>query len=127
MIVFLGFDFIIFLDYMKPVKVVSYGVGVIGRRLIDHLLSKEGVQIVGAIDINPNIVGKDLGEVMDREKLGVIISNDGDKVLSDTKPDIVCHTLLLISPKDSWMVLKRGLKRGIRIRISIDSCICGNS
>ena len=79
---------------MEPVKVVSYGIGVIGRRLIDHLLSKEGVKIVGAIDINPNIVGKDLGEVMGREKLGVIISSDGDKVFEETKPDVVCHTTM---------------------------------
>jgi len=91
---FLGVVFIYFLIIMEPVKVVSYGVGVIGRRLIDHLLSKEGVEIVGAIDINPNIVGKDLGEVMGRDKLGVVISSDGDKVLSETKPDIVCHTTM---------------------------------
>jgi len=57
----------------KPIKVVSYGIGVIGRRLAKHLLTKEGVKIVGAIDINPAIVGKDLGEVLGREKLGVVI------------------------------------------------------
>jgi len=79
---------------MEPVKVVSYGVGVIGRRLAKHLLTKEGVKIVGAIDINPNIVGKDLGEVLETGKMGVIISNDTDKVLSETKPDIVAHTTM---------------------------------
>lgn len=79
---------------MKNVKIVSYGIGVIGKRLATHLLSKEGVEIVGAIDINPAIVGKDLGEVLGKEKIGVIISDDVDKVLSETKPDIVCHTTM---------------------------------
>ncbi|MBQ03298.1 dihydrodipicolinate reductase [Candidatus Bathyarchaeota archaeon] len=79
---------------LKPVKVVSYGIGVIGRRLARHLLTKKGVEIVGAIDINPEIIGKDLGEVLDVDKLGVTISNDTDKVLSTIKPDIVCHTTL---------------------------------
>ena len=79
---------------MEKVKVVSYGIGVIGRRLANHLLSKEGVEIVGAVDINPQIVGKDLGEVLGREKLGVIISDDADEVLSATKPNIVCHTTM---------------------------------
>ena len=79
---------------MKNVKIVSYGIGVIGKRLATHLLSKEGIEIVGAIDINPAIVGKDLGEVLGKEKIGVIISDDVDKVLSETKPDIVCHTTM---------------------------------
>ncbi len=63
---------------MENVKVVSYGIGVIGQKLVTHLLEKEGVEIVGAIDINPKIVGKDLGEVMGRKKLGVTISSDVD-------------------------------------------------
>ncbi len=79
---------------MENVKVVSYGVGVIGRRLASHLLTKDGVEIVGAVDINPQIVGKDLGEVLGDDNLGVVISDDGDKVLSMTKPDIVCHTTM---------------------------------
>ncbi len=79
---------------MKNVKVVSYGIGVIGRRLATHLLSKDGIEIVGAIDINPAIVGKDLGEVLGGEKIGVLISDDADEVLSTTKPDIVCHTTM---------------------------------
>jgi 4-hydroxy-tetrahydrodipicolinate reductase len=77
---------------MESVRVVSYGIGVIGKRLARHLLTKKGVEIVGAIDINPEIVGKDLGEVLGIDALGVIISNDADGVLSKTKPEIVCHT-----------------------------------
>jgi 4-hydroxy-tetrahydrodipicolinate reductase len=77
---------------LKTVKVVSFGIGVIGKRLATHLLQKKGVDIVGAIDINPEIVGKDLGEVLDKEKIGVAISNDVDYVLLETKPDIVVHT-----------------------------------
>jgi hypothetical protein len=79
---------------LEKVKIVSYGIGVIGRRLARHLLTKEGVEIVGAVDINPAIVGKDLGEVLGGEKLGVLVSSDADEVLSSTKPDIVCHTTM---------------------------------
>jgi hypothetical protein len=79
---------------LKTIKIVSYGIGVIGKRLATHLLTKEGIEIVGAIDVNPAIVGKDLGEVLGQEKIGIIISSDVDKVLSETKPDIVCHTTM---------------------------------
>jgi hypothetical protein len=43
---------------LENVKVVNYGIGVIGQKLVTHLLEKEGVEIVGAIDINPKIVGR---------------------------------------------------------------------
>ena len=79
---------------MENVKIVSYGIGVIGRRLARHLLTKEGVEIVGAVDINPAIVGKDLGEVLGGDRIGVVISSDADQVISSTKPDVVCHTTM---------------------------------
>ena len=99
---------------LKPVKVVSYGIGVIGRRLANHLLTKKGVEIVGAIDINPAIVGKDLGEILGGEKLGVIISNDTDKVLSSTNPDIVCHTTMSYL-KQTYDQFAQILKHGVNI------------
>jgi len=79
---------------VENVKVVSYGIGVIGRRLANHLLAKEGVEIVGAVDIDPKKVGRDLGEVLGRGKLGVVISDDADKVISGTRPDVVLHTTM---------------------------------
>ena len=81
-------------NQFKPIRVVSYGIGVIGQRLANHFLNKEGVEIVGAIDINPTILGKDLGEVLGRDKINVKISDDADEVMKSTNPDIVCHTTL---------------------------------
>jgi len=97
---------------LKKVRVVSYGIGVIGKRVATHLLSKEGIEIVGAIDINPALVGKDLGEVLGMEKIGVVISDDVDKVLSETKPDVVCHTTMsyLRQTYDQFVgILKHGV------------------
>jgi len=99
---------------MKNVKVVSYGIGVIGRRLAKYLLTKEGIEIVGAIDINPDIVGKDLGEVLGQEKIGVIISDDADKVLAETNPDVVCHTTLSYL-RQTFDQFEQILKHGINI------------
>lgn len=77
---------------MDNVRAVSYGIGVIGQRLANHILSKKGIEIVGAIDIDKSKVGRDLGEILGRGKLGVIVSNDVHKVLTSTKPEIVLHT-----------------------------------
>lgn len=99
---------------MENINVVIYGVGVIGRRLAKHLISKEGVEIVGAIDINPSIVGTDLGEIIEEEKTGVIICNDAEKILHETRPDIVCHTTSSYL-KQTFNQLEQILKNGINV------------
>ncbi len=76
----------------SPLKVVIYGIGPIGQLVAKVALMKKGLEIVGAIDIDPNKVGRDLGELIGLNKsLGIIVSNNADKVLQETKPDVVLH------------------------------------
>jgi 4-hydroxy-tetrahydrodipicolinate reductase len=77
---------------MEKVRVVLYGVGAMGSRIAQFLLEKEGVEIVGAIDIAKDKVGKDLGEILQtNKKLGVVISDDLKRVLSKCRADLVVH------------------------------------
>jgi 4-hydroxy-tetrahydrodipicolinate reductase len=77
---------------MDKIKVILYGVGEVGSRIARHLLEKEGIEIVGAIDMAKDKVGKDLGEVLGLGKrLGVKVSDNSSKTLADTKPSIVVH------------------------------------
>jgi len=77
---------------MEKVKVVLYGVGAMGSLIAKFLLEKEGVEIVGAIDIAEDKVGKDLGEILGLGKqLGVAVSNDPDAVFSKVKANIMVH------------------------------------
>jgi hypothetical protein len=78
----------------RTIKAVSYGVGEIGSAVARTICEKKSwIDIVGAIDTDSNKVGKDLGEVIDLgKKLNVSISSDLDKVLNDTRPDVVIHT-----------------------------------
>ncbi len=75
------------------VKLIQYGVGPIGASIVKLVLQKEGFEYVGAIDVDPNKIGKDLGDVAGvGKKLGVPISGDAKKVLRDSKADLVIHT-----------------------------------
>lgn len=77
---------------MRNVRIVLYGIGAVGSLIAKFLLEKEGVEVVGAIDIAKDKVGKDLGEVLGLErKLGIKVSNDIDAVLLKAKADIVIH------------------------------------
>jgi 4-hydroxy-tetrahydrodipicolinate reductase len=77
---------------MDKIKVALYGIGEVGSRIARHLLEKEGIEIVGAIDMAKDKVGKDLGEVLGLGKrLSVKISDNPEMVLSEAKPDIAVH------------------------------------
>lgn len=66
--------------------------GAVGSLIANFLLQKKGVEIVGAIDVALEKVGRDLGEALDMdEHLGVVISSNTEEVLLETKPAIVVH------------------------------------
>jgi hypothetical protein len=77
---------------LRSVKLVQYGIGPIGVEVAKYALQKQGVKFVGAVDIDPAKVGKDLGELTIGKKIGVRITNDAKDLLAKTKPDIVLHS-----------------------------------
>ncbi len=76
----------------QKLRVIQYGVGPIGARMVRLMLEKPSLQVVGAIDIDPAKAGCDLGEVAEAGRpLGVTISADAQSVLR-LGPDVVVHT-----------------------------------
>lgn len=69
-------------------KVAIYGVGMMGAEVAELLVERD-ISIVAAFGRSPSKVGLDLGTLigLDRE-LGVIVSDDPETVLRETKPDI---------------------------------------
>lgn len=80
----------------KPIRVVQFGVGPIGLATVRHVLEKQRtglIQLVGAIDVDPNKVGRDLADLLDLpEPTGVLVSGDAGDALAQLKPDVVLHT-----------------------------------
>ena len=78
---------------MDTIKIIIYGCGVMGRKIALTLLDKKGYEVVGAVDIAPELVGKDLGDVLDIHKeLGIAIEKDADTVFSKVKAQAVVLT-----------------------------------
>lgn len=77
----------------RKVKVVQYGTGKMSVYTMRYVYEKGG-EIVGAIDVNPNVIGKDIGDIMGTEKKGVVVtpSNQAEELLRNTRPDIVIVT-----------------------------------
>jgi 4-hydroxy-tetrahydrodipicolinate reductase len=75
----------------REIRVVQYGVGPIGARIVRLMLEKPMLEVVGAIDVDPAKAGKDLGEVIEAgRKLDVVVSADAQSVLQGGV-DVVLH------------------------------------
>ena len=91
----------------RKVKVVQYGVGKMSVFTMRYVYENGG-EIVGAIDINPNVIGKDIGEIMNTENKGIIVSSaeDAKKILETTQPDIcIVTTMSLLSDLETPLML----------------------
>lgn len=77
----------------KKIRAIQYGVGPIGASIAKLMRQKQAIEIVGAIDTDPEKVGKDLGTVVGATDApwGVIVSADASEVLG-LSADVVIHS-----------------------------------
>jgi len=100
---------------MKKLRLVLYGVGAIGSRIAEFLLEKKGVEIVGAIDVAKEKVGRDLGDVLTLgRRLGVTVSDNPDDVLSKVKADVVVHSTTSFL-KQAYPQIAKVLEHGVNV------------
>lgn len=70
---------------------VQYGIGPIGRQIVE-VAEARGFEFIGAIDIDPDIVGTDVGRIVGLERdLGVMVTDDAEAALASS-PDVVFHS-----------------------------------
>jgi len=76
----------------RPVRVALFGVGAVSSLIAKALLQKKGVEIVAAIDVAHDKVGRDLADVLGLpHKLNLVVAKDVKEAFSRAKPDIVVH------------------------------------
>ncbi|KXA67923.1 oxidoreductase, NAD-binding domain protein [Cutibacterium avidum] len=73
----------------NPIRVVQWGLGAMGQGMAKLITSKDGLDLVGAIDVNPALDGKDVGEVLGVDPLGVHVTTDPSTILDSDKVDVV--------------------------------------
>ncbi|HJO39082.1 MAG: hypothetical protein QGG24_04905 [Vicinamibacterales bacterium] len=72
------------------IRVVHFGLGPIGNAVVRQVASRPGFKVVGAIDIDPDKVGRDVGLVAGvKRRLGAKVSADAAATLRRSKPDVV--------------------------------------
>ena len=91
----------------RKVKVVQFGTGKMAVYTMRYVYEKGG-EIVGAIDVNPDVVGKDIGDIMGEGKKNITVTalEQAEEMMKQVKPDIaIVTTMSLISDVEESLML----------------------
>jgi 4-hydroxy-tetrahydrodipicolinate reductase len=90
----------------RQLKIAQYGCGKMSVFTMRYVYEK-GAQIVCAFDVNPAVIGKDIGDIIGGGKKGVIVQDakDAEAVLTKVKPDacIITTMSLMQDLKDPFL------------------------
>lgn len=75
------------------IRVIQYGLGPIGSAVARHVVERDGLELVGGVDIDPTKVGRDVGQVIGLGRpLGFAVVEKLSQALARTQADVVLHT-----------------------------------
>ena len=75
---------------MEPIRVVQMGLGAVGCGIVQTALGRSQLHVVGAVDVDPAKVGRDLGEILGLEEtLGIPVKASLGDVLNSQPVDVV--------------------------------------
>jgi 4-hydroxy-tetrahydrodipicolinate reductase len=73
----------------KKFEVAQVGLGPMGKIIARLLLKRENISLSGVVDIDPNLSGKDLSELLnDKKGTGLVIDSDLKEILSKGTVDV---------------------------------------
>ena len=76
---------------MKKIKILQIGIGPLAQHITKYISERRNLEIIGALDIDPDKKGKTLGELCKLDNLDIRIKSTLKEAI-ENKPDIAIHT-----------------------------------
>lgn len=104
------------------VRAIQYGCGKMAKVLFKYMVD-HGVEIVGAIDNNPEVVGLDVGDFAELGfKTGVVISDNSEEVFNSCDADIAIVTILSYMP-EMYPFFETAARHGVNVITTCEEAI----
>lgn len=97
------------------IRVVQVGLGPIGAAVAKQLLARRGFQIVGVVDIDPQKMGRDVGEALGVGRpLRVNVTDSISRTIKATRPDVA-----VLCTSSSLKAVAGQFEEVLRLRVPI--------
>jgi len=105
------------------INTIHLGIGPLGRKMVNYALDRGCFNIVGAVDPDPQIAGRELGELCGADPLGITVSANLDEAIEGKSVDVAVVTTVssLISLETQVAELARA---GINIVSTCEELFC---
>jgi len=87
-------------------RVIQYGLGPIGCGTARAVLEHPGMELVGAVDIDPQKAGKDVGSVLGLPDTGVLVRSSLGQVMAEGQADVALHCTGSVLPAVKGQILE---------------------
>ena len=109
---------------MEDIKVIVYGVSGVGSGIIRTLAKRLGVKIVAAVGKNPAKFGKDIGELVGVDPLGVYVESNLEEACKRTKADIMLDASSSGDPVSTFEADLPAIVNGINVIVANADISC---
>lgn len=99
---------------MKKIRVIQYGLGAMGSKMVEWILNKEQLELVGVIVRSEEKIGKDVGEVLGWKKKTGVKCYTSDYAFKNIKADIMLHAAVSYVP-EVWKQIRGAVEAKINV------------
>jgi 4-hydroxy-tetrahydrodipicolinate reductase len=72
-------------------RVIQYGLSPIGCGTAKAVIEHPAMELVGVVDIDPNIIGLDVGSILGIPNTGIQVKTTLEQVLAEVQADVALH------------------------------------
>ena len=103
---------------MNEIKVIINGLGGVGCRMLRSIYAREGMKFVGGVDVMPDKIGKDAGEVAGIGNIGVCISSSLEELCASVDADVVVNLASSAEADLTFRQMLPAIRRGMNVLVA---------
>lgn len=103
---------------MNTIRVVLNGVGGVACQLIRHLTPGGTIRVVGAADVAPEKIGKDIGEIAGCGPMGITVKSSLEEVCETTEADIAINLASSAEADETFRQMQTAIQHGMNVIVA---------